>query len=71
MLFYVHIVGDRELSSPWLVQSVRTRWRREWAVFVSERYMLSPVRLCRLSVSSVVCNIRAPYSGSSNFRQYF
>jgi len=29
------------------------------------RYMLSPVRL------SVFCNVRAPYSGSSNFRQYF
>jgi len=29
-------------------------------------YMLSPVRL-----SSVVCNVRAPYSGGSNFRQYF
>ena len=28
--------------------------------------MLSPVRL-----SSVVCNVRAPYSGNSNFRQYF
>ena len=27
--------------------------------------MLSPVRL------SVVCNVRAPYSGGSNFRQYF
>ena len=42
------------------------------------RYMLSPVRpsvclsvclsVCRLSV---VCNVRAPYSGGSNFRQYF
>jgi len=31
-------------------------------------YMLSPVRL---SSVSVVCNIRAPYSGGSNFRQYF
>ena len=34
------------------------------------RYMLSPVRLsvvCRLSVY----NVRAPYSGGSNFRQYF
>ena len=34
------------------------------------RYMLSPVRLsvvCRLSV----CNVRAPYSGGSNFWQYF
>ena len=28
--------------------------------------------VCRLSVClSVVCNVRAPYSGSSNFRQYF
>jgi len=36
-------------------------------LLVSERvrYMLSPVRL------SVVCNARAPYSGGSNFRQYF
>jgi len=36
---------------------------------VNSRYMLSPVRLsvCRLSV----CNVRAPYSGGSNFRQYF
>jgi len=29
------------------------------------RYMLSPVRL------SSVCNVRAPYSGGSNFRHYF
>jgi len=28
-------------------------------------YMLLPVRL------SVVCNVRAPYSGGSNFRQFF
>ena len=28
--------------------------------------------VCRLSVClSVVCNVRAPYSGSSNFWQYF
>jgi len=27
---------------------------------------------CRPSVClSVICNVRAPYSGSSNFRQYF
>ena len=32
---------------------------------VNVRYLLSPVRL------SVVCNVRAPYSGGSNFRQYF
>jgi len=29
--------------------------------------MLSPA----VCLSSVVCNVRAPYSGSSNFRQYF
>jgi len=29
--------------------------------------------VCRLSVVclSVVCNVRVPYSGGSNFRQYF
>jgi len=31
----------------------------------SRSYMMSPVRL------SSVCNVRAPYSGGSNFRQYF
>jgi len=35
---------------------------REW---VHVHYMLSPVRL------SVVYDVRAPYSGGSNFRQYF
>ena len=35
---------------------------RAW---VHVHYMLSPVRL------SVVCNVRAPYSGGSNFPQYF
>ena len=40
------------------------------AFLANVRYMLSPVRLsvCRLSV---VGNTRAPYSGGSNFRQYF
>jgi len=33
--------------------------------FTFARYMLSPVCM------SVVCNVRAPYSGGSNFRQYF
>ena len=32
---------------------------------VHVRYLLSPVRL------SSVCNVHAPYSGVSNFRQYF
>ena len=35
------------------------------------RYMLSPVRLSVVCLSSVVGNTRAPYSGGSNFRQYF
>jgi len=49
-------------------------WRPHRTLHFSERdirYMLSPVRLspavCRLSV----CNVRAPYSGGSNFRPYF
>ena len=33
-------------------------------------YMLSPVRLSSVCLS-VVCNARAPYSGGSNFPQYF
>jgi len=42
----------------------------------SERESLSCSRyaIARPSVvclSSVVCNVRAPYSGDSNFRQYF
>ena len=32
--------------------------------------VLSPVRLSSICLS-VVCNVRAPYSGGSNFRQYF
>jgi len=31
-------------------------------------YAIAHPSVCRLSV---VCNVRAPYSGSSNFRQYF
>ena len=33
--------------------------------------MLSPVRLSSVCCLSVVCNVRAPYSGGSDFRQYF
>jgi len=43
-----------------------------WQPFlVHVRYMLSPVRLLSVICLSVVCNIRAPYSGGSNFWQYF
>ena len=41
---------------------------------VHVRYMLSPVRLSSVCLSVClpsVCNARAPYSGGSNFRQYF
>ena len=31
-------------------------------------YAIARPSVCRLSV---VCNVRAPYSGGSNFRQYF
>ena len=47
-------------------------------VFISERELTftfaSLYAIARPSVvclSSVVCNVRAPYSGRSNFRQYF
>jgi len=48
-------------------------------VHVHVRYMLSPVRLSSVCLSvclssvrlSVVCNVRASYSGGSDFRQYF
>jgi len=41
-----------------------------FSVHVDVRYMSSSVRLsvCRLSS---VCNVRAPYSGDWNYRQYF
>jgi len=32
---------------------------------------LSLVHLYAIARPSVVCNVRAPYSGGSNFRQYF
>jgi len=34
-------------------------------------YAIARPSVCRLSVSPSVCNVRAPYSGGSNFRQYF
>jgi len=34
-------------------------------ILANVNYLLLPVRL------SVICNVCAPYSGSSNFRQYF
>jgi len=43
-------------------------------IIISERELTFTFAICyRLSVCrlSVVCNVRAPYSGGSNFRQYF
>jgi len=37
---------------------------------VHVHYLLSPVRLSSVCLS-VVCNVHAPHSGGSNFRQYF
>jgi len=47
----------------------------EDGVRVSERF-LANLNLCSRSLfavarPSVVCNVRVPYSGGSNFRQYF
>jgi len=35
---------------------------------VNSLYAIARPSVCRLSV---VCNVRAPYSGGSNFRQFF
>jgi len=47
-----------------------------WSPVFSERELMFTFAICCrpsvcLSVSSVVCNVHAPYSGGSNFRQYF
>jgi len=42
----------------------------KWPIF-SVRYMSSHVRLSVVCLSSVVCNVRSPYSGYWNFRQCF
>ena len=52
------------------VVSVKAILRRPFLANVSEFTFTICYRpsVCRLSV---VCNVRAPYSGGSNFRQYF
>jgi len=47
-------------------KSIRIDSNRSTSPYRTDNYLLSPVR-----VMSVVCNVRAPYSGGSNFRQYF
>jgi len=45
-----------------------------WASLISERELMFTFTICyRLSVCrlSVICNVCAPYSGGSNFPQYF
>jgi len=41
--------------------------------FISERSLYAVARpsVCLSVCLSSVCNVRAPYSGGSNFRQYF
>jgi len=43
---------------------------RELMFMFANRYMLSPVRLSPICLSSV-CNARAPYSAGKNVRQMF
>ena len=67
-----HIPTTLEHPSHRTLHSTRSRGRQRTEnakcdfIFVSEHYVLSPVRL-----SSVVGNARAPYWGGSNFPQYF
>ena len=66
-----HRSDDVYLREGVLFSGLLPQWKQYYFDHFSERewvhvhYMLSPVRL------SVVCNVRAPYSGGSNFRQYF
>jgi len=48
-------------------------YKKLFLSFISERALTFTFAICyRPSVCvSVVCNVRAPYSGGSNFRQYF
>jgi len=52
--------GECSQCRTWLLLLFSERER------VHVRYVLSPVHL-----SSVICNVRAPYTGGSNLRQYF
>jgi len=50
------------------------KMHRKWCLilFLAKhvRYLLSPICLSSVCLS-VICNVRAPYSGGSNFWQYF
>jgi len=76
----------RLLANQWAARKLATQWRHGLVIthrhygqksytktifLANVRYMLSPVRLSVCRLSSVVCNVRAPYSGNWNFRQYF
>jgi len=69
---------SRDISRTVLWVCSLSSWLKTKSVTVSTflanvnfRYMLSSVRLSSVCLSSVVCNVRAPYSGCSNFRPYF
>jgi len=43
----------------------------DFGLVFSERLLYAIARPSVVCLSFVVCNLRAPYSGGSNFRQYF
>jgi len=51
-----------------LDSGVRTQYNTHFNFSERERYAIARPSVVYLSV---VCNVRAPYSGGSNFRQYF
>jgi len=56
-----------------LKQWIQTGKTRQWLVshlwfLANKLYAIARPSVCRLSV---ICNTRAPYSGGSNFPQYF
>jgi len=70
----MNTVNDRQSMTSYLPFIVAVLYRARFLANVNShvhvRYMLSPVRLSVVCLS-VVCNVRAPYTGGSNFRQYF
>jgi len=60
----VHIVYDRMFYLWPLLANVNSSSRSLYAI-------ARPSVVCLSVCLSVVCNVRAPYSGGSNFRQYF
>ena len=65
--YYTFVLVGSNITLSWTLKTtyVICNWHMASLFSKHIRYLLSPVRL------SVVCNVHAPYSGGSNFRQYF